>query len=140
MSLLSAKESGHRIDDHFVDLTEMVTIGSGAERPIKTVLLSRYARYLVVQNADPSKEIVALGQTYFAVQTRRQELSERATEEELRLLLRDEMKMHYVRLAGTAKETGVIYPRDYAIFQDHGYRSNFAKSVTIPGRTEKVMK
>ncbi len=74
---LACFNSGHRIEDHFVDVTEMVTIGSGAQRPIKTVLLSRYACYLIVQNADPSKEIVALGQTYFAVQTRRQELSGR---------------------------------------------------------------
>ncbi len=119
---LACFNSGHRIEDHFVDVTEMVTIGSGAQRPIKTVLLSRYACYLIVQNADPSKEIVALGQTYFAVQTRRQELSGRATEEGRRLLLGEEMKMHNVRLAGTAKEAGVIEPRDYAIFQDHGYR------------------
>ena len=119
---LSCFNSGHRIEDHFVDITEMVAIGSGAQRPIKTVLLSRYACYLIVQNADPSKDIVALGQTYFALQTRRQELSDKATEQELRLLLREEMKMHNIRLAGTAKDAGVIEPGDYAIFQDHGYR------------------
>jgi DNA-damage-inducible protein D len=65
--------SGHRIEDHFGDVTDMVAIGSGAERPVKTVLLSRYACYLVIQNADPKKEIVAHGQTYFATQTRRQD-------------------------------------------------------------------
>lgn len=119
---LACFNSGHRIEDHFVDVTEMVPIGSGAQRPIKTVLLSRYACYLIVQNADPSKEIVALGQNYFAVQTRRQELSEKATEEDRRLLLREEMKLHNIRLAGTAKVAGVIESRDYAIFQDHGYR------------------
>jgi DNA-damage-inducible protein D len=99
----------------------MVNIGSGAQRSIKSVLLSRYACYLIVQNADPSKEIVALGQTYFTVQTRRQELSDQAPEEDRRLLLREEIKMHNIRLAGTAKMAGVIEPRDYAIFQDHGY-------------------
>lgn len=119
---LSCLNSGQRIEDHFVDITEMVGIGSGAERQIRTILLSRYACYLIVQNADPSKEIVALGQTYFAVQTRRQELSDRATEDERRLLLREEIKMHNVRLAGVAKAAGVIEPQDYAIFQDHGYR------------------
>lgn len=119
---LSCFNSGHRIDDHFVDITEMVAIGSGAGRPVKTVLLSRYACYLIVQNADPSKEIVALGQTYFAVQTRRQELADRSTEDERRLLLREELKMHNVRLAGVARNAGVIEPKDYAIFQDHGYR------------------
>lgn len=119
---LACFNSGQRVEDHFVEITEMVSIGSGAQRPIRTTLLSRYACYLIVQNADPSKEIVALGQTYFAVQTRRQELTDQTTEDERRLLLRDEMKMHNVRLAGAAKEAGVIQPSDYAIFQDHGYR------------------
>lgn len=113
--------SGQRIDDHFVEVNEMVDIGSGAQREITTVFLSRYACYLVIQNADPSKEVVALGQTYFAVQTRRQELSDQATEEERRLLLRDEMKLHNVKLAEAAKGAGVIQPMDYAIFQNHGY-------------------
>lgn len=100
----------------------MIQIGKGGQRAVQTVMLSRYACYLIVQNADPSKEIVALGQSYFAVQTRRQELSDKATEEERRLLLREEMKMHNVRLAGVAKAAGVVEPQDYAIFQDHGYR------------------
>jgi DNA-damage-inducible protein D len=113
--------SGQRIEDHFVDITEMVGIGSGAQRPIDAVYMSRYSCYLIVQNADPSKEIVALGQTYFAVQTRRQEVSEEDTEAKRRLLLREEMKTHNVRLAGAAKEAGVIKATDYAIFQNHGY-------------------
>ena len=88
---LSCFNSGHRIEDHFVDVTEMVTIGSGAERAVKTVLLSRYACYLAIQNADPKKEIVAHGQTYFAIQTRRQELADEHIEEDRRLLLREVM-------------------------------------------------
>jgi DNA-damage-inducible protein D len=113
--------SGHRIEDHFVDINEMVVIGSGAKRSVKTVLLSRYACYLVVQNADPSKEVVALGQTYFAVQTRRQELADLENEDERRLLLREEIKIHNAKLAGAAKAAGVVAARDYAIFQNHGY-------------------
>jgi DNA-damage-inducible protein D len=113
--------SGHRIEDHFVDVTEMVALGSGAERPIKTVLLSRYACYLAIQNADPKKEIVAHGQTYFAIQTRRQELADERIEEERRLLLREEIRQHNVQLASAAKGAGVIQPIDYAIFQNHGY-------------------
>jgi len=113
--------SGQRIEDHFVDITEMIEIGKGGKRPITSTLLSRYACYLVVQNADPTKEIVALGQTYFAVQTRRQELTDQASEEDRRLLLREEMKLHNVKLAGAAKNAGVIEPVDYAIFQNHGY-------------------
>ena len=119
--------SAQRIEDHFVDITEMVEIGSGAKRPIKTVYLSRYACYLIVQNADPSKEIVALGQTYFAVQTRRQELTDQATEDDRRLLLREEMKLHNVKLAGAARDAGVIQPVDYAIFQNHGYMGLYGR-------------
>jgi DNA-damage-inducible protein D len=116
--------SGHTASDHFVDITEMVGIGSGAQRPIEDWALSRYACYLVIQNADPSKPLVALGQSYFAVQTRRQELAddEALKEDKTRLLLRAEMKKHNKNLAGVAKQAGVIQPVDYAIFMDHGYR------------------
>jgi DNA-damage-inducible protein D len=113
--------SGERIDDHFVDITDMIEIGKGGRRAVAATLLSRYACYLVVQNADPSKEIVALGQTYFAIQTRRQELTDQASEDDRRLLLREEMKLHNVKLAGAARDAGVIQPVDYAIFQNHGY-------------------
>jgi len=113
--------SGHRIEDHFVDITDMVGIGSGAQRSVQAIYMSRYACYLIIQNADPGKEIVALGQTYFAVQTRRQEISEQEVEDNRRLLLRQEMKTHNVRLAGAAREAGVIKAKDYAIFQNHGY-------------------
>lgn len=118
---LSCFNSGHRIEDHFVDVTEMIEIGKGGQRPVKTVLLSRYACYLAIQNADPKKEIVAQGQTYFAIQTRRQELGDERIEEERRLLLREEMRRHNVQLADAAKGAGVVAPIDYAIFQNHGY-------------------
>jgi DNA-damage-inducible protein D len=71
---VACKNSQQPEEDHFVDVTEMVPLGSGAERQIKSVFLSRYACYLIVQNADPRKEVVALGHSYFAIQTRRQEL------------------------------------------------------------------
>jgi len=102
----------------------MVPIGSGAQREVEDWALSRYACYLVIQNADPSKPLVALGQTYFAVQTRRQELAddEALKEGKMRLLLRAEMKKHNKKLAGAAKQSGVVQPLDYAIFMDHGYR------------------
>ncbi len=118
---LSCFNSGNRIEDHFVDVTEMIEIGKGGQRPVKTVLLSRYACYLVIQNADPKKKIVAQGQTYFAIQTRRQELGDERIEEERRLLLREEMRRHNVQLADAAKGAGVVEPIDYAIFQNHGY-------------------
>ncbi len=118
---LACFNSGHRIEDHFGDVTEMVALGSGSERPIKAIYLSRYACYLVIQNADPKKEIVAHGQTYFAIQTRRQELADETVEENRRLMLREEMRKHNVQLADAAKGAGVIEPKDYAIFQNHGY-------------------
>ncbi len=120
--------SGQRLEDHFVLLHEMVPIGSGANREMPALALSRYACYLIVQNADPSKSIVALGQTYFAVQTRKQELIEQAnygdlkSEDERRLFLRNELKVHNKNLASVAKGAGVVAPLDYAIFQDHGYK------------------
>jgi DNA-damage-inducible protein D len=120
--------SGLDLDDHFEDVLEMVTIGSNAKRQLKSLKLSRYACYLIVQNADPSKEVVALGQTYFAVQTRLQEIQQTeqfnslATEEEKRLFLRNELRSHNSKLAEAARNAGVIETFDYAIFQNHGYQ------------------
>lgn len=113
--------SGQRKEDHFVDITEMVEIGSGGFRKIQTVMMSRYACYLIIQNADPTKKIVALGQSYFAIQTRRQELNDKQIEETRRLTLRTDMKKHNAKLASAARGAGVIEPKDYAIFQNHGY-------------------
>ena len=118
----SCFNSGHEVADHFRDLTEMVAIGSGAQRQVKTVHMSRYACYLAIQAADPTKKIVADGQNYFAVQTRKQEIQEAEFEEERRLRLRDEIRLHNTQLADAAKEAGVEKPIDYAIFQNHGYR------------------
>jgi DNA-damage-inducible protein D len=124
----SCRNSNHDVKDHFEDSLDMVETGSGAKREVNDIKLSRYACYLVVQNADPAKEIVAIGQTYFAIQTRKQELQEQEeynalkTEREKRLFLREELKKHNKQLAGTAKGAGVIAPVDYAIFQDHGYK------------------
>ncbi len=117
-------KSGHAVTDHFAEMRNMVGIGSGAQREVDDWALSRYACYLVIQNADPSKPLVALGQSYFAVQTRRQEMAaeEALKEDKTRLLLRAEMKKHNKNLAGVAKQAGVIQPVDYAIFMDHGYR------------------
>jgi DNA-damage-inducible protein D len=122
---LACINSGYKLEDHFGEVTEMIEIGKGGKRKVQTVILSRYACYLVVQNADPSKEIVAIGQTYFAIQTRRQELADQEVEGERRLLLRKEIKIHHIKLASTAKNAGVIRRVDYAIFQNHGYMGAF---------------
>lgn len=112
---------------HFEDVLDMVQIGSGAKRQLEDIRLSRYACYLIVQNADASKAIVALGQTYFAVQTRRQELSDDAAfqklkEDEKRLFLRNELREHNKQLVETAQSAGVETNLDFAIFQNHGYK------------------
>ncbi len=120
--------SGIPVNDHFVDITEMIVIGKGGERQVDSVKLSRYACYLIVQNADPSKTIVAQGQTYFAIQTRiaevqqMKEYQELTSEEEKRLFLRSELLQHNSQLASAAKDAGVIDSRDYAIFQNYGYQ------------------
>lgn len=119
--------SGQEVANHFEDILEMINLGKTAQREVESVKLSRYACYLIVQNADPGKEVVALGQTYFAVQTRLQEIRQMdeynrlSTEDEKRLFLRNEMAKHNTQLAAAAKDAGVVEPLDYAIFQNHGY-------------------
>ena len=120
--------SQENVNNHFEEILEMVPIGSSAERELKSIKLSRYACYLIVQNADPSKTIVAQGQTYFAIQTRIAEVQQMKTyqqltsEEEKRLFLRTELQNHNSKLAGVAKIVGVIDKKDYAIFQNYGYQ------------------
>jgi DNA-damage-inducible protein D len=119
--------SGQDVSDHFEDMLGMIELGKGGKRQVEDVKLSRYACYLIVQNADPAKEVVALGQTYFAVQTRLQEIRQMEeynqlnTENEKRIFLRGELTRNNLLLAEAAKTAGIIEPVDYAIFQNHGY-------------------
>ena len=120
--------SNQSIENHFGDVTEMVVIGSGAKRSLSSIKLSRYACYLVVQNADPTKHLVAQGQTYFAIQTRYAEIQQSkeyqrlTTEEEMRLFLRQQMREHNAELAAIAQKAGVKEPWEYAVFQNFGYK------------------
>jgi DNA-damage-inducible protein D len=121
----ACENSGHLASEHIVETDTMIPLGKGAQRRIDDWLLSRYACYLVVQNADPAKEIVALGQTYFAVQTRRAEVADELaslTEDQRRLYIRAQLTSHNRELAAAASDAGVVTPRDFAIFQDHGYK------------------
>ncbi|HAY4721563.1 DNA damage-inducible protein D [Escherichia coli] len=123
----ACENSGHTIDDHFEEILDMVKIGSNAKRALKDIVLSRYACYLVVQNGDPAKPVIAAGQTYFAIQTRRQELADdeafkQLREDEKRLFLRNELKEHNKQLVEAAQQAGVATAIDFAIFQNHGYQ------------------
>lgn len=121
----ACKNSGNNVQDHFVDVNKMVGIGSNASRPVDDIELSRYACYLLVMNGDSTKEVIALGQTYFAVKTRQQELIENyesLDEDQKRLAIRNEMKIHNKSLADAAKNAGIEDSKDYAIFQNRGYQ------------------
>jgi DNA-damage-inducible protein D len=123
----SCTNSGYEISDHLVESTEVVLGGSNVSNSYPSFKLSRYACYLVVQNADPSKPVVASGQTYFAMQTRRAELQDdeafaQLKEEEKRLFLRNELKEHNKQLVEVAQKADVETTLDFAIFQNHGYK------------------
>ena len=120
----SCSQSNNSILDHFVDADKIVHLGV-AERKIQDIVLSRYACYLIVMNGDPRKDVIALGQTYFAIKTRQQELQEdynALTEDQKRLAIRNELISHNKSLAEAAQQTGITSPRDYAIFQNKGYQ------------------
>ncbi len=119
----SCKNTGISTKDHFPDVRKMVPIGSGAFKERLDYKLTRYACYLIAQNGDPRKEVIALAQTYFAVQTRKQELSEKEylslTEDEKRLYQRDLTRKGNYSLNQTAKNARV---KDFAKFHNYGYK------------------
>lgn len=124
-AMTACENSGYSVSDHFAQVSEMVEIGSGAFREMESFALSRYACYLIVMCADETKEIVALGKTYFAVKTRQQELIDNydeLTEDQKRLAIRNEMKSHNKSLAEAAQMAGITDSKDYAIFQNKGYQ------------------
>jgi len=114
----SCENSGESIPNHFEEVLDMIEIGKSAMRQIKDIHLSRYACYLIMQNADPSKKVVALGQTYFAIQTRRQELQDQLLEDRKRVFLRNEVSSQNKHLFHTSARAGV---RNYGMFTNYGY-------------------
>lgn len=114
----ACKNSDQEIDDHFGGSDKMVLIGSEAKREVLDYSLSRYACYLIAQNGDPRKKEIALAQTYFTIQTRKQEVQEELLEDQKRVILRGEIKGHNKKLAKAAENAGV---KKYGIFQNYGY-------------------
>lgn len=123
-AMLACKNSGLPLTDHFVEVNKMVELGSGSKRKLKDYTLSRYACYLIMQNGDPRKEVIAIGQTYFAIQTRRQEIADafnQLDEDNKRLVIRGEVKSWNSMLADAAHRAGITEQIEYAEFQNAGY-------------------
>jgi len=123
-AMTACKKSAQPVEDHFSQVGKMVQLGSGAQRKTRDYRLSRYACYLIVQNGDSTKPVIANGQTYFAIQTRRKELEDdtgfqQLSEDQKRLMLRNELATHNKHLAAAAKNAGVETGLDYA---NHGYK------------------
>ncbi|MCL2206462.1 MAG: DNA damage-inducible protein D [Fibromonadales bacterium] len=122
-AMIACNNSGHDVIYDFADVSKIVNAGA-TSKPVKDYELSRYACYLIVQNGDPRKEIIALGQTYFAIQTYRQEIADRfnqLNEDSKRLVIRGDIKQWNQMLAEAARNTGVITDEEFAIFQNAGY-------------------
>lgn len=122
---IACKQSNNIVGDHFADVSKTIEMPKNATKLVDDYALSRYACYLIVMNGDPRKEIIALGQTYFAVKTRQQEVIENfdnLSEEQKRLAIRNEIINHNKSLADAAKQAGITEPIEYAIFQNWGYK------------------
>ena len=122
-AMIACENSGHSILDDFAEVSKIVEAGA-TSKPKKDYELSRYACYLIVQNGDPRKQVIALGQTYFAIQTYRQELADhynQLDEDRRRLVVRGDIKQWNQLLAETAYDAGVITNEEFAIFQNAGY-------------------
>lgn len=122
-AMVACENSGHSVPDDFAEVSKIVKAGA-TSKPKLDYELSRYACYLIVQNGDPRKEVIALGQTYFAIQTYRQELADRFNqldEDRRRLVVRGDVRQWNQLLAETAHDAGVITSEEFAIFQNAGY-------------------
>ena len=120
---LACQNSGRSIEDDFAEVSKIVEAGA-TQKKVTDYELSRYACYLIVQNGDPRKEVIALGQTYFAIQTRRQEVADyfnQLDEDNKRLVIRGDIKQWNQMLLEAAHNAGVITNQEYAEFQNAGY-------------------
>ena len=129
----ACENAGEKLSDHFVGVNKMIPLPKGAERKIEDIALSRYACYLVAQNGDPTKTQVAFAQTYFAVQTRKQELIEKRLLEVERVNARNKLSQTEKRLSGIIFERGVN-DKSFAIIRSKGDQALFG------GKTTQFMK
>lgn len=124
-------------DNHFNRTVKMVQIGSNTVRQIRDYKLDRYACYLIAQNGDPKKPEIALAQTYFAIQTRRQEIFEQLPDTSKRLFIRNEVSDHNKKLFRTAKQAGVT---KFGLFNDAGYRGLYSMPLSDIERKKGIKK
>jgi DNA-damage-inducible protein D len=120
----SCRNAGAAVSDHFADVSKMVSIGSGAEKEIDDILLTRYACYLIAQNGDSRKPAIAFAQTYFAVQTRRSELIEQRLQETERVEARSKLRETEKAFSGVLYERGVD-DKGFAIIRSKGDKALF---------------
>jgi len=138
-AMLSCKNSGYNIDDCFPEVRKSIISGKGKQSSVIDYKLTRYACYLIVQNGDPRKEVIALGQTYFAIQTRRAEVADtfnQLDENNKRLVVRGNIKQWNQLLAEAARNAGVITDEEFAIFQNAGYKGLYG-GLTVADIHEK---
>jgi len=133
----SALNSGQMVENHFRQLTKMVDIGSGSKREVKDWKLDRYACYLIAQNGDPKIPQIALAQTYFTVQTRRQEIFDKLSDAEKRLFIRGEVSNENKKLFKTASQAGVSH---FGLFNDYGYRGLYGSPLADVERKKGIGK
>jgi DNA-damage-inducible protein D len=141
--MLACKNSGHEIDEHFPEVGKTIEMPKSAQKTVKDFKLSRYACYLIVQNGDPRKEVIAFGQTYFAIQTRRQEVADvfnQLDENNKRLVVRGNIKQWNQLLAEAAHKAGVITNEEFAIFQNSGYMGLYGGMTVADIHEKKYLK
>ena len=134
---MACESAGIDPANQFLDTTKMVQIGSGAMAERADCFLSRYGCYLVAMNGDTSKPQIGMAQTYFAVQTRRQEVFDELTEAQKRIELRDRVTQHNKQLNAAAKKAGVI-SKMFGVFHDAGYRGLYGMSLADIKRKKNI--
>ena len=134
---IACMESGQDVHNHFTDVSKMVIIGSSIVRRVKDWNIDRYACYLIAQNGDPKKPQIAQPQTYFAIQTRKQEVFEQLAKDGKRIFIRHEVTQHNKKLFQTAKNAGV---NQFGKFNDAGYKGLYGISLSDIERKKGIKK